>query len=115
MDKVYTCVERIRVIRGVNYGIITNEQLNFLFDVLNLNEEERNNVFKILDETNIVPIPEDEAPQKVRELYNPPPIKVIPKELDEETKRELRRKRYEKVLYSYTITNELYMLHPMRC
>lgn len=102
MDKVYSCLARVRVISGVNHGIIANEQLSFLFDVLNLNEEERNTVLRILEETHIVPIPEDEAPQKVRELYNPPLITVVHKKLDEQTERDIQRNRYVEVRDAYS-------------
>jgi len=34
-------------------------------------------------------------------LYNPPPIKVIPKELDEQEKREIKRNCYEKARNAY--------------
>ena len=101
MEKVYSCLTRVRVIRGVNHGIITNEQLSFLFDVLNLNEEERNTVLRILEETHIVPMLEDEVPQKVRELYNPPPITVVHKKIDEQTERDIQRNRYAEVRDAY--------------
>lgn len=45
MDKVLACVERIRVIRGVNYGVITNEQIQDLFTSLNLDDEQKKGVF----------------------------------------------------------------------
>ena len=101
MDKVISCIERIRVIRGVNYGIITNEQIQELFAFFNLDEEQKRSVYASLEKDKITPIPEDEIPQKVRDLHNPPPIVVVPQELDELTKRELRRKRFEKALGTY--------------
>lgn len=101
MDKVVSCIERIRVIRGVNYGIITDEQIQELFAFFNLDEEQKRCVYASLKKDKITPISEDEVPQKVRDLYNPPPIVVVPQELDEETKSELRRKRFEKVLDTY--------------
>ena len=101
MDKVVSCIERIRVIRGVNYGIITNEQIQELFVFFNLNEEQKKSVYASLEKDKSTPIPEDEVPQKVRDLHNPPPIVVVPQELDEQTKRELRRKRFEKALGTY--------------
>lgn len=101
MDKVVSCIERIRIIRGVNYGMITNEQIHELFVFFNLDEEQRKSVFAVLEKDKITPIPEDEVPQKVRDLHNPPPIVVVPQELDEQTESELRRKRFEKVLDTY--------------
>ena len=38
MDKVNICLERIRVIRGVNYGIITYKQIQSVFNLYNLDE-----------------------------------------------------------------------------
>ena len=101
MDKVLACVERIRVIRGVNYGVITNEQIQDLFTSLNLDDEQKKGVFLILDEKSIIPISEDEVPQKVRDAQNPPVVKVPHKELDEKTKRELCSARFEKMLAAY--------------
>lgn len=101
MDKVISCIERIRVIRGVNYGIITNEQIQELFVFFNLDEEQRKSVFAVLEKDKITPIPEDEVPQKVRDLHNPPPIVAVPQELNKETKSELRRQRFEKALDTY--------------
>lgn len=102
MDKVVSCIERIRVIRGVNYGIITNEQIQELFAFFNLDEEQKRSVYASLEKDKITPIPEDEVPQKVRDLHNPPPIVVVPQELDEQSKCELRRKHFEKVLDTYS-------------
>ncbi len=101
MDEVISCIERIRVIRGVNYGIITNEQIQDLFVILNLDEKQKESVLAILEKDKITPIPENEVPQKVRDLNIPPSIKVVPQELDEQIKCELRRKRFEKVLDTY--------------
>ena len=101
MDKVVSCVERIRVIRGVNYGIITNEQIQELFAFFNLDDEQKRSVYACLEKNKITPIPEDEVPQKVQELHNPPQTKFVPQELDEHTKLELRRKRFEKTLETY--------------
>ena len=36
-----TCVERIRLIRGVNYGVITDEQIQELFVFFDLDEEQK--------------------------------------------------------------------------
>jgi len=101
MDKVLACVERIRVIRGVNYGVITNEQIQDLFTSLNLDDEQKKGVFLILDEKSIIPISEDEVPQKIRDAQNPPVVKVTYKEIDEQTKRRLCSERFEKILAAY--------------
>jgi len=101
MDKVLACVDRIRVIRGVNYGVITNEQIQDLFTSLNLDDEQKKGVFLILDEKSIIPISEDEVPQKIRDAQNPPVVKVTYKEIDEQTKRRLCSERFEKILAAY--------------
>lgn len=101
MDKVLACVERIRVIRGVNYGVITNEQIQDLFTSLNLDDEQKKGVFLILDEKSIIPISEDEVPQKIRDAQSPPVVKVTYKEIDEQTKRRLCSERSEKILATY--------------
>ena len=56
MDKVVSCVERIRVIRGVNYGIITNEQIQELFAFFNLDDEQKRSVYACLEKNKITPI-----------------------------------------------------------
>jgi len=101
MDKVLACVDRIRVIRGVNYGVITNEQIQDLFTSLNLDDEQKKGVFLILDEKSIIPISEDEVPQKIRDAQSPPVVKVTYKEIDEQTKRRLCSERFEKILAAY--------------
>lgn len=101
MDKVVSCIERIRVVRGVNYGIITNEQIQELFAFFNLDEEQKRSIYESLEKEKITPIPEDDVPQKVCDMHNPPPIVVVPQELDEQAKCELRRKRFEKALGTY--------------
>jgi len=101
MDKVLACLERIRVIRGVNYGVITNEQIQDLFTSLNLDDEQKKGVFLILDEKSIIPISEDEVPQKIRDAQSPPVVKVTYKEIDEQTKRRLCSERFEKILAAY--------------
>lgn len=101
MDKVLACVERIRVIRGVNYGVITNEEIQDLFTSLNLDDEQKKGVFLILDEKSIIPISEDEVPQKIRDAQSPPVVKVTYKEIDEQTKRRLCSERFEKILAAY--------------
>lgn len=101
MDKVLSCVERIRVIRGVNYGIITYEMILDLFVLFDLNERQMKNVYKCLKNEKIIPISEEDMPQKLRELKNPPSTTLVQKELDEQTKREIRRVRFEKMLVTY--------------
>ena len=48
MDKVEACLERIRVIGGVNYGIITYKQIQSVFILYNLDEEQKRKVFESL-------------------------------------------------------------------
>lgn len=55
----------------------------------------------ILEKKSIIPISEDEVPQKVRDAQNPPVVKVPHKEFDEKTKRELCSARFEKMLAVY--------------
>lgn len=101
MDKVLSCVERIRVIRGVNYGIITYEMIQDLFVLFDLNERQMENVYKCLKNEKIIPISEEDMPQKLRELKNSPSTTLVQKELDEQTKCEIRRVRFEKMLETY--------------
>lgn len=55
----------------------------------------------ILDEKSIIPISEDEVPQKIRDAQSPPVVKVTYKEIDELTKRKLCSERFEKILAAY--------------
>lgn len=101
MEKVISCIERICVIRGVNNGIITNEQLQNLFLLFEMNEAQKKKVFSILEKDKIIPIPEREVPQEVSNLHNTYSAKVVTKEFDEQSECESRRKRFEKVLDIY--------------
>ena len=89
------------MIRGVNYGIITNEQIQDLFVSLTLDEEQQKCVFLNLENDAILPIYEDEMPQKIRDAQSPPVVKVTYKEIDEQTKRKLCSERFEKILAAY--------------
>lgn len=55
MDKVNMCLERIRVIRGVNYGIITYKQIQSVFNLYNLDEEQKRTVFESLKKSRVSP------------------------------------------------------------
>lgn len=101
MDRITSCLERARVIKGINYGIITNEQIQDLFAVLGLDKEQQARVLSILEAEHIVPIPEQEVPQKVRDLLDPPTVKAVPKQLDEQAKQQLRRELFERSLNAY--------------
>lgn len=101
MDKVISCVERIRIIRGLNYGIITNEQILDLFARFDLDEDQKKSVFAILADDKIIPIPEKEIPRNVRDLQDPPTIEVVHKEIDEQSACERRGKRFEGMLEKY--------------
>ena len=41
MQVVKECFERVRIIKGVNYGIITNEQIELLLERYQLTEEQQ--------------------------------------------------------------------------
>lgn len=71
MNKVQDCLERIRVVRGSNYGVITNEQIEIIFDAQCLNGCERKYVLGRLKENGIVPISEDESYFKWKETKFP--------------------------------------------
>lgn len=101
MEKVLDCVGRIRIIKDINYGIITNEQIQELFIFFDLNEEQKRNVFAVLEADNIVPICENEIPQKIRGLKKPSKHKVIPKDSSEQSKYKTHRKFIEKILNDY--------------
>lgn len=60
MDKALSCIERIRIVRGVNRGIITNEQLQHLFLLYGMSEKEKISVLEALEKKNIIPVSEDE-------------------------------------------------------
>lgn len=59
MDKVNICLERIRVIRGVNYGIITYKQIQSVFNLYNLDEEQKRAVFESLKKSRVSPSEND--------------------------------------------------------
>ena len=59
MDKVEACLERIRVIRGVNQGIITYKQIQSVFNLYNLDEEQKQAVFESLKKCRVSPSEND--------------------------------------------------------
>lgn len=60
MDKVKECLDRIRVIRGVNYGQISDEQIRTVFEIFDLNEAQRAQVFEQIHDMGIRLISESE-------------------------------------------------------
>ena len=93
MEKVNNCIERIRVIRGVNCGVITNKQIDLLFDVLDLNEQERKRVFEILKEDNIVPVLESETLMLDDNFDETSQRKSESSSYDDESRAEIRKKK----------------------
>lgn len=91
MDKVNTCIERIGLARGVNGGIITNEQIQALFIRFDLDEEEKQSVEAFLEKEGIIPVAEETVPQKAENNS----------QADKPTKAELRRKSFEIMLEKY--------------
>lgn len=105
MDQVKMCFERIRVIRGVNYGIITNEQIRDVFMLYQLSEDQQKQVYELLQSSGIYPIPEEEANQAVyaRKTAQEKEIQNVPnceKRTDDEKPAyvESREERFEQVL-----------------
>jgi len=66
MQVVKECFERVRIIKGVNYGIITNEQIELLLERYQLTEEQQRHFFALLREHGIKPINDSEVPDKVK-------------------------------------------------
>lgn len=66
MQVVKQCFERVRIIRGVNYGIITNEQIELLIVMYQLTEEQQRYFFDLLREHGIQPICDSEVPEKAK-------------------------------------------------
>lgn len=60
MDKVKLCFDRIQVIRGVNYGQISNEQIRNVFVAYDLDEEQQVQFFELIHNMGIHPISENE-------------------------------------------------------
>ena len=56
MQVVKECFERVRIIKGVNYGIVTNEQIELLLERYQLTEEQQRHFFALLREHGIKPI-----------------------------------------------------------
>lgn len=64
MDKVKSCYERIRVIRGVSYGFISYEQIQDLFDIFQLDNGQQQSVMEMLENEGCCPVREDEIPKR---------------------------------------------------
>ena len=78
MDKVNICLERIRVIRGVNYGIITYKQIQSVFNLYNLDEEQKRAVFESLKKSRVSPSENDGMASPF------PGTAIVRKELDQD-------------------------------
>lgn len=63
MDKIRECFTHIQVIRGVNYGCITNENLRDMAIRYELDENEQKEILKMLADKGVYPIPEAEMPK----------------------------------------------------
>ncbi len=100
MDKILSCVERIRIIRGVNHGVITNKKIQDLFIIYDLDEQQRKSVFEILEKDMIIPVSE-EIPQKVQASNAPSQSQAEHRELDEQTSNVLRKERFDMMLDKY--------------
>ena len=66
MNKVKECFERIQVIRGVNYGQISHEQLNAVFTLYDLEEKQQAEVYRLLQDNGILPVNESELYKSVQ-------------------------------------------------
>lgn len=51
MQVVKECFERVRIIKGVNYGIVTNEQIELLLERYQLTEEQQRHFFSFVTRT----------------------------------------------------------------
>ena len=80
MDKIATCLERIRVIRGVNFGKITYSQIQNVFALYQLNEEQKRAVYESLKNSAICITQDDDASESFLETNtrkpNSEPCKV---------------------------------------
>lgn len=96
MDKALACFERIRVVKGVSGGIITNEQVDSLCSIFGLDEAEKQHVLELMARERIVPIPEDEVPEKLRPAPKKPPE---PKEMTPEEWKQIYKERFSEALH----------------
>ena len=96
MDKFKSVIDRIRVIKGVNRGIITKEQIDHLFLMYELDEKEQQKVFDFLKQNEIIPIAEDQVPKEEKKAFEQLP--EPPSEPSEQEKEEVRKKRFESKL-----------------
>lgn len=98
MDKVSMCLERIRLIKGVNYGVITNEQVKELFEIWDLDKSQIQAVYDSMKINGIVAIPESEVPNKVR---GESCIKSEQRVLSEEELKQVYKERFDVTYNNY--------------
>lgn len=67
MDKVNLCLERIRVIRGVSGGKISYEQIRTVFVTCDLDEEQQEQVFELIQNIGIEPYSEIDMCEPMQE------------------------------------------------
>lgn len=61
MDKVKTCIDRIRAVMGVSNGVITDKQLESIFDLYCAEESDKKRVYEYLEDNRILPETEEKA------------------------------------------------------
>ena len=91
VEKVLACVERIHVVKGVSGGFITNEQVDSLCSIFGLDEQQKQQVLVKLEENGIVPIAEEDVPEKYRPA---PPESPQPKEVTPEEREQIYKERF---------------------
>lgn len=98
MDKVSMCLDRIRLIKGVNYGVITNEQVSELCEIWALDENQKQEVSDLMKANGIISIPASEIPEKVMPQNNP---KSEPRMLSEEELKQIHKERFDAAYKNY--------------
>lgn len=76
MNQVKDCFEHIQVIRGVNKGLLTNDQLTHIIIRYQLSQNEKEELFELLKYHNIQPTSKEEILDK--------PVEETPKQKREE-------------------------------
>lgn len=64
MDKIKACFDRIRIIKGVNYGMISDEQVQSFMQLYELDDSQKQELLHLLESEGIRSMPEAQLPRK---------------------------------------------------
>lgn len=104
MNHIEEVFERIQVIRGVSKGFISHEQIKDIVYLYGLNEEQKQELFKLLDSKGICPISEDKFPKLPKPVVKGGSVaKIVEIKKEQKTKATIEKDRKE-IFYTHLLS-----------